>query len=209
MNDPSLQNLLRDAEPEVPPATIDAGTLLTLAQRRRTQRTARRTLAGLGAIAAIACSATLWNSQGVVTPTLTKHQTLAATDGSFKRPVPTPAEVDRLHQEIAALDREAQERLLVVRAATATSATASDEALSNESPRASLDNAELVRLEAARSAALAWQYANVVEHELQDALGARREYQRVIERFPRTTWAELASASLVRLDNAPSEFTPL
>jgi hypothetical protein len=207
MIDKALQTLLQHAEPtlaESPPA-IDPQALLTAALRKRSHAVALKSLAGAGVVATIVGVAALGVSRHDIAPTT--HAPLVTSDWSLKRPVPTGLDADQLQREIAALDREAHERLLIVRAATATAP--SDDAIMDSQHDSSLDDAELVRLEAARSAALAWQYANVVEHELRDAPAARREYQRVVERFPLTTWAELASASLVRLDNAPSDSSAL
>jgi hypothetical protein len=209
MNDQSLQALLQRAEPtpKGSPLAIDADALLRAALRKRSHAVALRCLAGVGAGAAIVGAAALGIPRRDAAPTTPAP--LAAADWSLKRPVQTGFDADRLQREIAALDREAQERLLVVRAVTAMATTSSDDALREKPPVAALDDAEVVRLEAARSAALAWQHANVMEHELRDAPAARREYQRVVERFPSTTWAELASASLSRLGDAPADPMPL
>jgi hypothetical protein len=71
----------------------------------------------------------------------------------------------------------------------------------------SLNNAEWLRVEIARSAALSWQYANMAEYEFRDLAAARREYERLIERFPGTTWAQRSQVSLDRI--LTSENTPL
>jgi hypothetical protein len=70
-----------------------------------------------------------------------------------------------------------------------------------------LNNAEWLRVESARSAALSWQYANMAEYEFRDLAAARREYERLIERFPGTTWAQLSQVSLDRI--LTSHDTPL
>jgi hypothetical protein len=67
------------------------------------------------------------------------------------------------------------------------------------SPAPALNNAEWLRVESARSAALSWQYAHMVEHEFHDLATARREYERLIERFPGTTWAQRSQVSLDRI----------
>jgi hypothetical protein len=39
----------------------------------------------------------------------------------------------------------------------------------------------------------------MAEHEFRDVVTARREYERLIERFPGTTWAERSQVSLDRI----------
>jgi hypothetical protein len=62
-----------------------------------------------------------------------------------------------------------------------------------------LNPAEWLRVESARTAALSWHYANMAEHEFHDIPAAVREYQRLVERFPGTTWAQRSQVSLDRL----------
>ena len=107
-------------------------------------------------------------------------------------------DVDALRRELAAFERKAQIHLQVVRGLA--EAPDSVAALDLSPPTPSGD--ELVRLEAERSAAISWRYATLVENEFHDVAAARREYQRLAERFPGTEWADLAAASLDRLSAA-------
>jgi hypothetical protein len=70
-----------------------------------------------------------------------------------------------------------------------------------------LNPAEWLRVESARTAALSWHYANMAEHEFHDIPAAVREYQRLVERFPGTTWAQRSQVSLDRI--LTSHNTPL
>jgi hypothetical protein len=63
----------------------------------------------------------------------------------------------------------------------------------------SLNAADWLRVESARSAALSWHYAHMAEHEFHDLATARREYERLIDRFPGTTWAQRSQVSLDRI----------
>src|SRR5690606_22556280 len=102
-------------------------------------------------------------------------------------------EFDSLQHELARLEREAAMHEQIIAAVLAPEPP-------NEAPQPlGLSDAELVRLETARSAALSLQYARIAERELHDLETARREYQRVGERFPGTEWSQLAAASLQRL----------
>jgi hypothetical protein len=71
----------------------------------------------------------------------------------------------------------------------------------------SLNAADWLRVGSARSAALSWQYAHMAETEFHDIPAAVREYQRLVERFPGTTWAQRSQVSLDRL--LTSHNTPL
>jgi hypothetical protein len=72
----------------------------------------------------------------------------------------------------------------------------------------SLNAADWLRVESARSAALSWQYAHMAETEFHDIPAAVREYQRLVERFPGTTWAHRSQVSLERILASHNE-TPL
>jgi hypothetical protein len=100
--------------------------------------------------------------------------------------------------ELARLEREAELRMQVVQAVV----TAKNLPGAAQTMASTLSDAELVRLEAARSAAMSWQYATLVERELDDPAAALREYERVVARFPGTPWAELAAQSVSRLSSA-------
>jgi hypothetical protein len=106
--------------------------------------------------------------------------------------VPAP-DLDAIQQELARLEREAALHQQIVAAVLAPDPS--------DDPHVSpgLSDAELVRLETARSAALSLQCATIAERELQDFETARREYERVAERFPGTEWADVAAVSLQRL----------
>lgn len=199
MNDESLKTLLQaaDAESAAPP-TFSAGALLAAAQRRRA-RTARRRIASAG-LATICLLLGAWNlaPNSPRAPHKTSHHIAASspTDWSLKRPVRT-ASADQLRLELAQLDREADAARRIVRAVL-------EQPTPNKlAPSVPLPDADLVRLEAARSAAMAWQYANVVEHELHDPAAARLEYQRLVDRFPGTQWADLAVSAIRRTTAAP------
>jgi hypothetical protein len=70
-----------------------------------------------------------------------------------------------------------------------------------------LNPTEWLRVESARTAALSWHYANMAEHEFHDIPAAVREYQRLVERFHGTTWAQRSQVSLDRI--LTSHNTPL
>jgi hypothetical protein len=165
----------------------------------------RRRTAGLRAtVATLTVSGIALAGVWLAGPTW-KHAGLRDERIAESQPLPVPASPAELSRELAALEREAAWRGEVVAALAASAdATAADD---DEYDAPKLSDPEWVRVEAARSAALSWQYANLVEHEFHDAAAARREYERLVERFPGTAWAELATVSLERM--LTSEKTPL
>lgn len=201
MNEQSLEQLLRQADAAycAAPQSVQPDTLLTAVRRRRMQTAGVQSIAALAAALAIAVplmvERTNVDRPGSVPP---------ASDWSLQRPVrpadgaPTsvdsPQDLDALRAELARLDQEADARLQIVAAVMRPN----DEAEELESP-SEVDGLELLRLETARSAALSLQYAVQMEEEFQDAVAARREYQRVAQRFPGTTWAQVALVSDHRL----------
>jgi hypothetical protein len=194
MNDESLKTLLQSAdfEPAAPP-TFTASALLAAAQRRRARSARRRTTTA--ALASIGLLLAAWTLAPNSAPSIhkTSHHVAAPapTDWSLQRPVAPPS-ADKLRAELAQLDHEADLAQCIIHAVL-------KEPTPDEfAPSASFPDADLVRLEAARSAALAWQYANVMEYELHDPASARLEYQRLVDRFPGTQWADLAATSLGR-----------
>jgi hypothetical protein len=132
-------------------------------------------------------------------------------DWSLKRPVRSAdaardreaGAVEELRQELARLEREAAMHQQIVAALLAPDNDELEAQLAAVMHDSSgLRGAELLRQETARSAAISLQYATIVEREFEDAEAARREYERVAERFPGTTWADLAVVSLERLSAA-------
>jgi hypothetical protein len=107
------------------------------------------------------------------------------------------ASVEELQADLASLQREAaiQERVVsgVQRMATLRRLRAESEHGEPE------DNREVFGQEAARSAAISWRYATMVEQGLGDRADAMREYKKVAERFAGTAWADSAATSLKRL----------
>jgi hypothetical protein len=195
MTDETLQTLLRaaDAEPANPP-TISADALLAAARRRRGQATQRHIATATLATACVLVGAWTLALNSTPIPHKTSHHISASspTDRSLKRPVQR-ASADQIRLELARLDYDADLARRIVHAVLEQPAIANA-----APPESQLPDADLVRLEAARSAALAWQHANVVERELRDPATARLEYQRLVDRFPGTQWADLAASSLRR-----------
>ncbi len=204
MNDDSLEQLLQraDAAFHAPPQAVLPAALLTAVRRRRMRTAGLRSLAAVGAALAIAV------------PLIVERPTAEplggappASDWSLKRPVrpadgapilaDAPHDLDALRAEIARLDQEAEERLRIVAAVLRP-----DVETKEVDSGGALAGLELVRLETARSAALSLQYAVQVEEEFHDLAAARREYQRVAERFPGTAWAQVAATSIRRLAGA-------
>jgi hypothetical protein len=107
------------------------------------------------------------------------------------------ASIEELQADLASLQREAavQERVVsgVQRMATLRRLRAEYEQGMPE------DNREVFGQETARSAAISWRYATMVEQGLGNRAEAMREYKKVAERFAGTAWAESAANSLKRL----------
>jgi hypothetical protein len=210
MNDESLEQLMQqtDAAFQRPPHAVEPATLLTALRRRRMRATGLRSVAALGAALAI------------VAPLLIERPSAAhigsaapTSDWSLKRPVHpadgaripsnSPRDLDAIRAELARLDQEAEERQRIVEAVMRSDVE------TDAGSVGALYGMELIRLETARSAALSLQYAIQVEEEFEDAEAARREYQRVAERFPGTVWAQVASTSERRLASTPPVPTTL
>ncbi len=197
MKDDPLSKMLRDAEREpVGQSSLTAELLLAAALRRRRRSAGVRAAIATAAVGVVALTG-VWiarpGSRELAAPRDSGLPQDVQVAQDSQPPAKTPAELSR---EIASLEREVTWRRQVV-AALATSADAATE--DSEPAASAISNADWLRVEAARSAALSWQYANVVEHEFHDAAAARREYERLVERFPGTNWATLAAASLERL----------
>jgi hypothetical protein len=213
MHDP-LHHLLQQADATLarPPRAIPAETLLAASRHRRAQ-SKRRRIATVGVTAALASVAVAFtmSSRQLETP---RQMRSVVKDASPPRiDIPAPRTPEELRQEIAALEREAAWRTEMLKSPEfsisnisstsrdlADSERASAPSLSAASLNApSLSNAEWVRVEAARTAALSWQYAHMAETEFHDIPAAVREYQRLVERFPGTTWAQRSQVSLDRI----------
>jgi hypothetical protein len=110
--------------------------------------------------------------------------------------VPAP-DVESIQRELARLEREAAMHQQII--AAVLTPDPSDE----PAQPLGLSDSDLVRIESARNAALSLQYAEIAERELHDLAAARREYERVVERFPDTEWSQVAAASLQRLAELP------
>jgi hypothetical protein len=237
MHDPLHHLLTQaDAALSKSPRAVSAETLLAASRRKRAQ-SKRRRIATVGVTAALASVAValMMSSRQFETPRETRAVVKIGPPAHID--VPAPRTPDELRQEIAALEREAAWRSKMTKSIQlANMADLANLAESQDpertrlrelsptdlsdpsdlsqktdvfaSPSApSLDSAEWFRVEAARSAALSWQYANMAEHEFRDLVTARREYQRLIERFPGTTWAQRSQVSLDRI--LTSHKTPL
>ena len=190
MDDQTLKHLLQqaDAASSAPSRPLSADDLLAAARRRRSSRAAA-TAVSL-AVVAIAVGV-LWHMQSASDQANTNTVVISKIEP-----------LDKVHKtahriDLASLEREAQMHEQIAHALLASS---EPEQPAVESP--TTDDDDLVRLEAARSAAISWQYATYVESDLNDLQAARREYQRIADRFPGTTWEKLAKTSLERLPPA-------
>lgn len=200
MNDDPLIPLLRTAEPASaePPRSFAPDALLAAAHRRRVRRTATRTALAVSVVVLVAAPLLTsdWFSRPRVLPT---HATIAHAPAAPSAPA---SDMESVQRELVRLEREAALYQQIVAAVLAPDP-------SDEPPVSlGLSDAELVRLETARNAALSLQYAEMAERELNDRNVARREYERVAERFPNTKWSAYAAVSLQRLgDAAPTPNT--
>ena len=196
MNDLQLQHLLREADEAqgvAPP--ISAERLLTAALTRRRTASRRRRAAAATVAALLLCMATVLKPSPDAVPNKTSLK-IATTDAS-RTHLGHIADIDRLRNQLIQLENTARMHQRIVRAVKDAPPTPVKRTQPSQ-----LDGPELARSEAERSAALTWQYASQVEHEFKDATAARREYQRLIDRFPSTKWADLAAVSLQRLSSA-------
>jgi hypothetical protein len=158
--------------------------LAAVAERRR--RTQRMQVASAAAIMLISLAA--------ITQFQPAGPQLASQPAAPELP---QASVEELQADLASLQREAaiQERVVsgVRRVATLRRLHAEYEHVEPE------DDREVFGQEAARSAAISWRYATMVEQGLGDRADAMREYKKVAERFAGTEWADSAAASIKRL----------
>jgi len=167
------------------PPRITAESLLAAARRRRARAIASRAAAAafVGALAIVAASR----------PSEKPQLVQSAADRS----------VDEIRAELVSLEREAAVHERVVQALAEADAL---DALSKRETDLAREitpaGADLARQEAARTAAISWQYATMVEQDSVDINRAKREYERIRERFPNSHWAELAAVSLERLSTA-------
>jgi hypothetical protein len=198
MNDDPLQQMLQAAEHDphvvVPPFTADA--LLAAARRRRLRRTATRSATAATAVALIAAPLLTWDWSLKRPVRLTQDAAIAHAPVAPHLPAP---DIESLQLELARLERDAAMHQQIIAAVLTPNPP-------DELPVSlGLSDAELVRLETARNAALSLEYASMAERELDDVEVARREYQRVADRFPETDWARYAVVSLRRLDEPAKE----
>jgi hypothetical protein len=184
-NNADLIGLLKSADNEhhIDSQRPDAGALIDAARQRRTRsRRTRIASAALGASLVLA-TGSLWGSRKLE-PLANSNPSAIAAAADFR-------------QTLADLDRQAQQRLEIVRAMRQADRLRSRQA-ELESLANAADNASAAE-EAFRSAAISLWHAMLVEREAIDAAEARDEYERVVRRFQGTHWAETAAASLERL----------
>jgi len=188
MTDSQLRQLVQDADATatpVQPRLPQADDLLAALAARRRRRMRRR---GMAACGAVVVALVVWRAadrrDGAV-PIVVAH----------RAPAPAP-DVDAVRTRLQQLDREAAMQLRIVQGLTEPERVADE-----ESPPAEniLAIEEQFTQEVARSAAISWRYALLVEQEFGDAAAARRQYERVVARFPNTPWAHQAAQSLRRL----------
>lgn len=180
----ALRRALLDAEAASPRALplLTANDLLVAARRRRSKSVKTRSTFAAVSVAALAVAATLPSK----TPdTSVQPQARSATAHSD------------LRAELAALEREAAIHQQVARQLIRDRQLAEHDAEAT-GPAPAIASL-LAAQEASRSAAISLQYATIVEQESPDPERAKQEYKRVSQRFPGTTWAALANASLERL----------
>ncbi len=186
MTDERLRKLLRSADEGAPIARqrrVDANDLIAALARRRRQRTRRRAMVSCAAVVLALVGWQVTHNGDQAEPELAALPTVEA-------PL---ALIDALN-EVRQLEREAEHRLRVVRQLQQAEAT--------ERAPAAVDaerSPELLAQETARSAAISLQSARQTDEEFNDAASARREYQRIVERFPGTPWADQAALSLRRI----------
>lgn len=179
-----LRQALLDAEATCPRAlpSFTADDLLAAARRRRSQSVKTRATIAAVAVAALTIATTL--------PSKTPNPSFPPEAGVATAP-------SDLLAELAALEREAVIHQQVARHLIRDRQLAEHEA--EATGAAPVIASLLAAQEASRSAAISLQYATIVEQESPDPERARQEYERVNERFPGTTWAALAAASVERM----------
>jgi hypothetical protein len=198
-NDP-LQLLLQSVDrPQAEPSpAFSPESLLAAARRKRVRRVAMRTTAPSIVLGLLAAPLMIPRS----------NQPELAANLPPDRPTVALPELATINVapvahdyalELAELERAAAMQSEILRRVLADAAADDAEAAEESLAASALSDADLLRAETARSAALSLQYATIAERELHDLPAARREYQRVAERFPGTEWAEVAQVSLQRL----------
>jgi hypothetical protein len=182
-----IRRALLDAEAACPRALplLTADDLLAAACRRRSKSLKTRSTIAATAVVAVTLA--------LVRLSTSPESPIEPRAGSVS------ARSD-LHAEIAGLEREAAIHQQVARQLMR------DRHLVEQEHEAAGDAPVLASLIAAqedsRSAAISLQYASIVEQESPDPERAKQEYERVAQRFPGTTWAALAAASVERLSTA-------
>lgn len=185
-DDPLVQAILAaDVSSTSPLPNVSASGLLTVVRRRRRRLVQVRATAGLlvgFAVCGIVMRASLHRISDEGPP-------LAQASPSLS--------IEQVQLELAQLEREAAVQRQVVRGLTQSAAMGKLQA-----ERAYIEEVAepaLLAEETARSAAISWRYAAMVEQESGEPSQALREYRSVAERFPGTEWAELAASSIERL----------
>jgi hypothetical protein len=181
-SDPQLRQALAEADAAAPRGlpSINADDLLHAARRRRTHLVQTRAAAACVSVLAIVIART------------------SAPPHNLDRRAGTVSARSDVRAELAHLNREAELHEQVVRGLRQAEQLAAYRA---EATAQAIEPALTVQ-EASRSAAISLQYASMIEQESDDLERARREYQRVSARFPGTSWAALAAASLERLSSS-------
>jgi hypothetical protein len=188
MTDDRLQQLLENSDAAHAPEQLrrpQADGLLAALAARRSRRTRRRTVAACGVIV---LALVVWRTAD--------HRDSAMPAVVADRSLTPPPNADAVRTRLQELDREAAMQLRVVQGLTNDEQVAHAEQPPDES-FAAIE--EQFTQEVARSAAISWRYALLVEQEFGDAAAARGQYERVVARFPNTPWARQAAESLRRL----------
>jgi hypothetical protein len=192
-----LRKLVEDAGAADRPATLPlprADDLLAALAARRRWRAHRRRIVLCGAIILALAG---WRALD------SRHS--AAPDVVAKRPSAPVLDVETVRARLEQLDREAALHQSVIQGLA--NVTPMEDPNSSASSHAHAAPEQFSQ-EVARSAAISWRYATLVDQEFDDAAAARREYQRVVTRFPDTPWAREAAQSLRNLP-APENSQPL
>jgi hypothetical protein len=189
LHDADLAKLLQtaDAECALDRQPLDGGALVDAARRRRS-RSRRMRVASSALGAALIAAVVSLSGPKIAQPIAPS----AASDEMAAE----------LRQVLDALDREAKQRRGIVLALRQSEQLAARQTELNS--LASESSKTLAEGESSRSAAISLQYAMLVEQEAHDAEQARREYERVAQRFRGTQWADVAAASLDRLPSTNS-----
>jgi hypothetical protein len=200
-NDADIVRLLQTADAACAGdhRTLDAARLSDAARRR--QLRLRRTRQAGAAFGALLVGVIVWSSDWNRSSPVADVGHVNETAARFTDLPPGPTEMaSELHDALAKLDREAQQRREVVLALRQ-----SEQLAARQAELESLSSSSLipsVAEESSRSAAISLQYAMLTEQETGDLEQARIEYRRVRERFAGTQWAAAADSSLERLNAA-------